>query len=333
MDWEAIRALGVRGGDIARDATLLLWLTQETMHRGEAVAVATAWGFPTRVGEFVWSKPNFGAGTYPRIGHETCVIYRRGAGSLKAEAPRGIHSVQRWSQPYAGSGGKVHSGKPDGFLDAVERGFSGPYLEMFARRARFGWDYWGDESLGTAEMPAGEAAMKRSKPFKAKASTTRAWIERSRRPLDRRKELSPISARRLAKAEEEDERRPRPLKARRSFAVAPAQREKVKGIPCLVCAADHVHPAHLISKSACPEGMDDPLAVVPLCPPHHRDYDEGRLSLLEHLEPQWRDELAFAVKRFGLVSTLNFVTGEHWSPEPAAATARLEGDYPERPTA
>jgi N6-adenosine-specific RNA methylase IME4 len=24
---------------------------------------------------------------------------------------------------------------------------------LFARRARFGWDYWGDQSLGTAEMP------------------------------------------------------------------------------------------------------------------------------------------------------------------------------------
>jgi N6-adenosine-specific RNA methylase IME4 len=25
---------------------------------------------------------------------------------------------------------------------------------MFARRARFGWDYWGDQSLGTAEIAA-----------------------------------------------------------------------------------------------------------------------------------------------------------------------------------
>jgi N6-adenosine-specific RNA methylase IME4 len=36
----------------------------------------------------------------------------------------------------------------------VEQVSSGPYLEMFARRARFGWSYWGNESLGTAEMPA-----------------------------------------------------------------------------------------------------------------------------------------------------------------------------------
>jgi N6-adenosine-specific RNA methylase IME4 len=39
------------------------------------------------------------------------------------------------------------------FVDLAERTSPGPYLEMFARRARFGWDYHGDESLGTAEMP------------------------------------------------------------------------------------------------------------------------------------------------------------------------------------
>jgi N6-adenosine-specific RNA methylase IME4 len=47
-----------------------------------------------------------------------------------------------------------HSAKPEAFLDLVEQVSPGPYLEMFARRARFGWDYWGDESLGTAEVAA-----------------------------------------------------------------------------------------------------------------------------------------------------------------------------------
>ncbi len=47
----------------------------------------------------------------------------------------------------------AHSAKPEAFLDIVEQVSPGPYLEMFARRARFGWDYWGDQSLGTAEMP------------------------------------------------------------------------------------------------------------------------------------------------------------------------------------
>lgn len=47
-----------------------------------------------------------------------------------------------------------HSAKPDAFLDMVEQVSPGPYLELFARRARFGWDYWGDQSLGTAELSA-----------------------------------------------------------------------------------------------------------------------------------------------------------------------------------
>jgi hypothetical protein len=49
---------------------------------------------------------------------------------------------------------KQHSAKPECFLDHIEASCPGPYLELFARRARFGWDYWGDESLGTAEMVA-----------------------------------------------------------------------------------------------------------------------------------------------------------------------------------
>jgi N6-adenosine-specific RNA methylase IME4 len=48
----------------------------------------------------------------------------------------------------------AHSRKPDAWLDLIERVSPGPYVELFARRARFGWDYWGDESLGTAELVA-----------------------------------------------------------------------------------------------------------------------------------------------------------------------------------
>jgi N6-adenosine-specific RNA methylase IME4 len=46
----------------------------------------------------------------------------------------------------------AHSQKPEAWLDHIEQVSPGPYLEMFARRARFGWDYWGDQSLGTASM-------------------------------------------------------------------------------------------------------------------------------------------------------------------------------------
>jgi N6-adenosine-specific RNA methylase IME4 len=52
---------------------------------------------------------------------------------------------------------REHSAKPDAMLDMVESVSPGPYVELFARRARFGWDYWGDQSLGTAELPEAAA--------------------------------------------------------------------------------------------------------------------------------------------------------------------------------
>lgn len=71
----------------------------------------------------------------------------------KLNAEKGRHTPQgspsRWFQWPR----QAHSQKPEAFLDLVEQVSPGPYLEMFARRARFGWDYWGDQSLGTAELP------------------------------------------------------------------------------------------------------------------------------------------------------------------------------------
>lgn len=94
-----------------------------------------------------------------------------------------------------------------------------------------------------------------------------------------------------------------------------AQRDKVRGTPCVACGEDRlVHPAHLIDRSLCPEGADDPRAVIPACPTCHHLYDTGKLSLLEYLEPRFRVELAFAVERFGLISTLERVTNDRWSP-------------------
>lgn len=37
----------------------------------------------------------------------------------------------------------VHSKKPEAFLDLVEQISPGPYLDLCARRQRFGWDTWG----------------------------------------------------------------------------------------------------------------------------------------------------------------------------------------------
>jgi N6-adenosine-specific RNA methylase IME4 len=96
-----------------------------------------------------------GMGVCWRPAHEICVFCQRGG--LSANADESIPTVFDGKQPYMKSGrsvAKMHSGKPDSFCDLVERASPGPYLEMFARRARFGWDYYGDESLQTAQVPA-----------------------------------------------------------------------------------------------------------------------------------------------------------------------------------
>jgi N6-adenosine-specific RNA methylase IME4 len=39
-------------------------------------------------------------------------------------------------------------------MDYIERVSPGPRLEMFSRRARIGWDTWGDEALHGTELVA-----------------------------------------------------------------------------------------------------------------------------------------------------------------------------------
>lgn len=141
--------------DLAHDdgAHLFLWATDEMYREGYAVRVARAWGFQPCSPTLIWHKPNFGLGTFPRPQHEPLLVCRRG----KPEPFKlnNVGSVQTWPLLRASrNGGRVHSAKPDAALDLIERASHGPYVELFARRARFGWHYWGDESLGTAEMAA-----------------------------------------------------------------------------------------------------------------------------------------------------------------------------------
>lgn len=88
-----------------------------------------------------WCKPQMGLGTGGAFAltSEFVLFARRGRGAYKTRWPT---SWFQWPR-------SMHSAKPDAFLDVVEQVSSGPYAELFARRARFGWDYpIGDQALG-----------------------------------------------------------------------------------------------------------------------------------------------------------------------------------------
>ncbi len=103
------------------------------------------------------------------------------------------------------------------------------------------------------------------------------------------------------------------MKRGKGFACSTRQREAVTDKACAVCCSMPCDPAHLIDKSLATD-LGDPLAVIPLCRRCHRAYDEGGLDLLPYLEPRYRAELAFAVERVGLLTTLQRVTNDRsWS--------------------
>lgn len=141
MSLDEIKALRV--AELAADeAHLYLWSTRRLFREGETAAVARAWGFEP-VGELLWGLRNPGMGGFNGNGHEPILLASRGGLAWpKNELPAG---VTFWRQLY--NVGKVHSAKPEGFLDLVERVSPGPRIELFARRNRLGWDTWGNQAL------------------------------------------------------------------------------------------------------------------------------------------------------------------------------------------
>jgi N6-adenosine-specific RNA methylase IME4 len=123
-------------------ARLFLWTTgRYLVHSARVIA---AWGF-TYKQPIVWRKTgrlNPLPATVAPNHAEFLLVAERGSCPRTGTLPSSVVEAPRLS----------HSEKPDAFLDAVEQVSPGPYVELFARRARFGWDYWGDQSLGTAEM-------------------------------------------------------------------------------------------------------------------------------------------------------------------------------------
>lgn len=126
----------------ADDSRVFLWLTNRYLRHGWDIL--EAWGFEPMDRTLVWCKTP--RGTMP-VTTEFILMGKRGK-----PPPLPWHGTTwfNWSHQ------KAHSVKPAAFGDLVESWCPGPYVELFARQPRLGWDSWGlgfQESLTTPEVP------------------------------------------------------------------------------------------------------------------------------------------------------------------------------------
>ena len=123
----------------APDAALFLWTTNRYLD--DAFDLCREWGF-RHSQTLTWCKPAHGIGPGGTFSNTTeFVLYCRRKGHM----PTARIDTTWWLWPRG-----AHSVKPAAFLDLVEQVSPGPYVELFARAPRLGWDSWGKGYEGAA---------------------------------------------------------------------------------------------------------------------------------------------------------------------------------------
>lgn len=147
MTVDEIKALRV--AEVALDdAHLYLWATNGYLPA--AFGVAKSWGFQYST-TLVWAKKVMGGGLGGAFGISTEFLLFCRRGSLRHERKH-EGTWFDFKRPYDERGKPMHSGKPGEFYAVIEGVSPGPFLEMFARKNRLGWDAWGNECL-SVDLP------------------------------------------------------------------------------------------------------------------------------------------------------------------------------------
>lgn len=125
----------------AENSHLYLWVPNALIPEG--LEVMEAWGFQYKT-NLIWHKvrkdggpDGRGVGFYFRNTTEMILFGTRGR--LRTLAPG------RTQVNFIATRKREHSKKPDELYDVIEACSPGPYLELFARGERPGWDQWGNE--------------------------------------------------------------------------------------------------------------------------------------------------------------------------------------------
>ena len=125
------------------DSHLYLWATNAFLEEGHHLA--KVWGFTPRT-VLTWVKGRIEGGRLVQhigLGH----FYRNTTEHILF-CVRGKQDTKYHDTPTAFVAERhAHSEKPAAFYDMVQRMSPGPYLDVFARKQRFGWDTWGDEAF------------------------------------------------------------------------------------------------------------------------------------------------------------------------------------------
>lgn len=127
----------------AAQSHLYLWVPNALLQEG--LKVMEAWGFTYKT-NLVWFKvrkdggpDGRGVGFYFRNVTELVLFGIRG--SMRTLKPG------RTQVNLLATRKREHSRKPDQLYDLIEACSPGPYLELFARFQRPGWDQWGNEDV------------------------------------------------------------------------------------------------------------------------------------------------------------------------------------------
>jgi N6-adenosine-specific RNA methylase IME4 len=147
MKVEQICALPV--AKVAADnAHLYLWTTNNYLRR--AFEVVDAWGFQY-ITTLTWRKlGRQGLGQYFRGTTEHVLFCRRGCPPYRTredgKRAQGLTDFEAGAYFDEARPEDIHSRKPTKVHEWAELISPGPYLEMFARTARPGWQAWGNEA-------------------------------------------------------------------------------------------------------------------------------------------------------------------------------------------
>jgi N6-adenosine-specific RNA methylase IME4 len=143
MDFEALVRLPV-SALADDDCVLFLWAVDPLLPK--AFDLIEAWGFEYKTVGFYWVKQNHsasrqssfftGLGYWTRANPEQCLLATKGKPRRRAKDVRKLIV----------DGRREHSRKPDQVRDRIERLVFGPYIELFARVTKKGWDCWGDQA-------------------------------------------------------------------------------------------------------------------------------------------------------------------------------------------